>query len=273
MLLSVDMEKCIRDGICAAECPTRIIELAEDGDYPQPTSEADQYCIACGHCVAVCPQGALSLEWLSPDQCPPIRHELGIAADQAEQFLRARRSIRTFKERSVEREKLEKVLEIASYAPSAKNMQPWHWLVVVDAREVGRLAELVVQWMRGIVQENREAAESRGFVRVVDAWDRGEERICRGAPHVIVVHGDKTWGFGAEDCALALEYLELFAPTLGLGTCWAGYLYSAINSYPPLFQALGLPPDHRAFGAMMIGYPKFKYHRLPRRNPLRVAWR
>ena len=116
-------------------------------------------------------------------------------------------------------------------------------------------------------------AESVGFIRVVKAWESGEERICRGALHVIIAHGDETWAFGAEDCALALDYLELFAPTLGLGTCWGGYLYTAINQYPPLFETLGLPADHHVYGAMMVGYPKFKYQRLPRRNPPRVTWR
>ncbi|MBW2618220.1 MAG: ferridoxin, partial [Deltaproteobacteria bacterium] len=55
--------------------------------------------------------------------------------------------------------------------------------------------------------------------------------------------------------------------------CWAGYLYTAINAYPPLAEALGLPVDHKAYGALMIGYPVFKYHRLPLRNQPRVNWR
>ena len=67
----------------------------------------------------------------------------------------------------------------------------------------------------------------------------------------IVVHGDKDYGFGAEDGAQALSYLELFAPTLGLGSCWGGYFYSAVNAYPPLFEALDLPSGHRAFGAVV----------------------
>jgi hypothetical protein len=42
---------------------------------------------------------------------------------------------------------------------------------------------------------------------------------------------------------------------------------------PRLFEALGLPPGHLAFGAMMIGYPKFKYRRIPIRNRQKVIWR
>jgi len=272
-LLTVDQEKCARDGICVAECPAAIIEMASSEDYPVPGPDADEYCLACGHCVAVCPNGALSLGWLTPGDCPPVKKEMALTEEEAEQFLRSRRSIRTFKDRPVEREKLEKLLDIACYAPSAKNMQPWHWVAVEDTSEVRRLAGLVIEWMRGIIRQDQELAEGLGFVRVVESWDRGVERICRGAPHVIIAHGDKDWNFGSEDCTLALDNLELFAPSLGLGTCWGGYLYTAINQYPPLFEAVGLPGHHRAYGAMMVGYPKFRYRRLPLRNPPKVTWK
>ena len=122
-----------------------------------------------------------------------------------------------------------------------------------------RVSQDLRNWMRAVIKRQPKQAEQRKDLSgVVSAWDAGEERICRGAPHVIVVHGDKDYGFGAEDGALALSYLELFAPTLGLGSCWGGYFYSAVNAYPPMFEALDLPSNHRAFGAVMVGYAKLK---------------
>ena len=156
----------------------------------------------------------------------PVDKQLALTQEQAEQFLRSRRSIRNFKNKPVERDKLEKLLEIACFAPSAKNSQPWHWTVVEAPADVRRLAVMVIEWMQSVIKQYPKQAEARGLPRVVAAWDAGEERICRGAPHVIVVHGDKDYGFGAEDGALALSYLELFAPTLSLGSCWGGYFYS-----------------------------------------------
>jgi nitroreductase/NAD-dependent dihydropyrimidine dehydrogenase PreA subunit len=269
---SVDPGKCNRDGICAQACPTRIVLMKSPDEVPVPAQDFEENCLACGHCVAVCPTGAFSLNWLSCEECPPINRELALNPEPAEQFLRSRRSIRNFKDKLVEREMLTKLLEIACYAPSARNNQPWHWTVVEAPAEVRRLAGLVIDWMRAIIKKNPKIAENRGFARVVAAWDSGEERICRGAPHVIVVHAEKDYGFGAEDCALALSYLELFAPTVGLGACWGGYFYSAINAYRPLFNALGLPDGHRAYGAVMVGFPKLKYRRMPRRYPPRVSW-
>jgi nitroreductase/NAD-dependent dihydropyrimidine dehydrogenase PreA subunit len=270
--MSIDREKCKQDGICVAECPTLIIRMDSKEDYPSPAPDFDEICLKCGHCVAVCPTGALSLDWLSPNDCPSIRSDLAVTQEQAEQFLRCRRSIRAFKEKTVPRPILEKLLEIACAAPSARNAQPWHWLVVEKPSEVRRFAGMVIDWMRTVIQNSPKAAETMGFTRAVASWDEGHERICRGAPHVIVAHADKNWGFGAEDCALALCLLDLYATSMGLGACWGGYFYKAVNAYPPLFEALGLPADHSAFGAIMVGYPKFKYQRMPIRNRPRVTW-
>lgn len=269
----VDPEKCNRDRICVEECPSRIIRLGSKDDVPTPVDEFKSFCIMCGHCVAVCPTGALKLNWLSPDQCPPIEKELKLSPDQAEQFLRSRRSIRTFQEKTLERDQLTKLLEMACYAPSAKNIQAWHWTVIQDPAEVRRLSGLVVDYMRGYIEQNPKGAALLAYPQVVAAWDLGFDRVCRGAPHMIVAHANKKWAFGAEDTALALSYLELYAPVLGLGTCWAGYFYAAVNAHPPLFEALNLPAEHKAFGALMVGYPSFHYPRMVPRKPPKVTWR
>lgn len=271
--MTIDEGKCNRDGICAAECPGRIIEMDEESGYPKPAADFEEICLKCGHCVAVCPTGALRLDWLGPEECRVIRKELGVTPNQAEQLLCGRRSIRAFKEKQVPRPVLEKLLQIACSAPSAKNRQPWHWTVIQDRGDVRRLAAMVVEWVRQVIKSAPQEAEEMGLHRVVASWDEGYDRICRGAPHVIVAHADKNWPFSSEDCTLAISLLDLYAASVGLGACWAGYFYKAVNAYPPLFAALGLPSDHLAYGAVMIGYPRFRYRLIPRRNPPRIDWK
>jgi len=55
-------------------------------------------------------------------------------------------------------------------------------------------AGMVVDWMRSVIRQYPQQAEERGLPRVVAAWDAGEERVCRSAPHIIVVHVDKDYG-------------------------------------------------------------------------------
>jgi len=57
------------------------------------------------------------------------------------------------------------------------------------------------------------------------------------------------------------------------GSSEGKYFYSAVNAYPPLFKAPGLPADHRAFGAVTVGYAKLIYQRLLLRNAPRVSWK
>lgn len=270
---SVDREKCNQDGICASECPARIIVMDPNEQYPVPTSDFKDYCLKCGHCVSVCPKGAIRLDWLGPEKCPVMKKKMAVTPEQAEQFLCGRRSIRTFKDKKVPREIIEKLLQVACSAPSAKNQQPWHWIVIEEPAEVHKIAGMVIDAMRMVVKTDPQTAITLGFHRVLASWDQGYDRVCRGAPHLLVAHAEKDYVFGSEDTALALSLLDLFATSLGLGACWAGYVYKTVNAYPPLFEMLGLPADHLAFGAMMIGYPKFKYRRIPVRNRPRVTWK
>jgi nitroreductase/NAD-dependent dihydropyrimidine dehydrogenase PreA subunit len=272
-LFTIDEKKCRRDGLCVAECPAKLIEIIGQEGFPTPIPEAEVLCINCGHCVAVCPHGALSLKTMKPKDCLPVRKELHLSAEHCEHFLRSRRSIRNYKEKPIPHDLLKKLVEIVRHAPSGHNSQPVHWLVIENPLEVKRLAGLVADWMRLLLKENAEYALTLHMDRVVNAYDQGIDRILRNAPHLIVAHGLSTMPASQPACVIALTYLELAAPCFGLGTCWAGYFNAAANVYPPLQEALALPKDHLPYGAAMIGYAKFGYQRMPPRNEALITWR
>jgi len=66
MLFYVDPEKCNRDGICVEACGRRLIEMGEADSVPTLITGVEELCINCGHCVAVCPSGALALHTMRP---------------------------------------------------------------------------------------------------------------------------------------------------------------------------------------------------------------
>jgi nitroreductase/Pyruvate/2-oxoacid:ferredoxin oxidoreductase delta subunit len=273
-LFTVDKDRCNFCGMCVDECSPRII--AQDGpdSLPYMLEVGEEACLRCGHCVAVCPTGAVSIEGITPEQCAALDRKLLPTAEQVELLLKSRRSIRSYKDKPVPRDKLEKLIDIARYAPSGHNSQPVQWLVVEDESETRRLGGMVVEWMRAIVESKPEMAASLRFDRIVELCDGGDDIILRGAPHVVVAHADKLQAAMAPTASvIALTYLELAAYASGLGACWAGYFHFACGSYKPLQEALNLPEGHQVHGAMMVGYPRHRFSRIPLRNAPTIAWR
>ena len=272
-LITVNQEKCKQDGICAEVCPAGIIELKGKDLFPALIDGGDAVCISCGHCVAVCPHGAMSHVAMKPEDCPPVRDEWLLNPEQVEHFLRSRRSIRTFKKQLAGQDVLGKLIDVARFAPSGHNLQPVQWAVIYHSDEVRRLAEEVIDWMRFLIHEGSPLVTTLNLKRVVAFWEAGFDPICRNAPHVIVANAHKEDRGAPSACTIALTYLELAAPSFGLGACWAGYLNAAAISWKPLHKALELPEGNVSYGAMMVGYPKFKYYRLPLRNDSKIIWR
>lgn len=260
-LISVDRDKCKRDGICAAVCPAALIRQ-EGEDFPETITDAARFCIGCGHCVAACPFGALSHERVRLDACIPLDAELEPGIASVEQFLMRRRSIREFKENPVSRDLLEKIIDTTRWAPSAVNMQPVRWLVVERLDHVRRLTGMIAGWMKSAGQAPRYLA----------AWEKGRDMILRGAPHLILSCASVENFWAPVDCAIALTYLELAAQAHGLGTCWSGLLTRAARDNPGIGEFVGLAEGMNIYGAVMIGYPKFHYRRIPDRNGAMVSW-
>jgi len=271
-LFLVDPARCRGDGICVDECPTRIIELKSGDPTPRVPADAEEFCRKCGHCVAVCPHGAASITGMAPEQLLRVRSDWRPGPEQITHFLRARRSIRSYAPQAVERETLAKLIDVARFAPSASNRQAVRWVVIYEAAEVHRLAGLTVDWMRAGLPSQPPTAQ-RNALRFVKGWDSGLDMVCRGAPHLVIACAPASYPWAATDCAIALTYLELAATSFELGACWAGILTNAARQWRPLGDALALPEEHIVCGAMMIGYPRYRYYRLPSRNEAQVAWR
>lgn len=272
-LFTIDQKKCKRDGICAAECPAQIIVQADKKSFPVLMEHGEEFCINCGHCVAVCPHDAFTLATMPPADCPPMDRELLPEARSLKHFLQARRSIRQYQKKPVPRKLLADLIDAARFAPTGSNKQQVHWMVFQDPDEVRQLASHVIDFMKLMLPVTTDEAVIRRFRRIVAAWEGGRDRIMRSAPHLVLVHSPADLSFPAADCAIALTYLELYAFAKGLGTCWAGYFTAAAGAYEPLIQALHLPAGHQCYGAVMLGYPKYHYLRIPKRNDAQVTWR
>jgi nitroreductase/Pyruvate/2-oxoacid:ferredoxin oxidoreductase delta subunit len=272
-LFKIDETKCMKDGICSTECPTKIINPPGKNSFPTPIDNAEEFCIMCGHCVAVCPHGAFAHRDMRPEDCRELSDDLSISASQGEQFLRSRRSMRSYRDEAVSREILVQLIDTARFAPSGHNSQAVEWMIIYDKKDVMKYAEMVIDWMRYMLKEQPALVAGFNLDRVVKAWEAGEDRVCRNAPHIIIAYGPEQNLNARNSCIIALTYLDLAASALKLGACWAGYFANAAASWPPLSKELGFPVGSTAFGAMMVGHPKYKYYRMPLRNEARITWK
>lgn len=268
-LLQVDQERCNRCGLCGRVCPTNVIKLGNQG--PEAVNSA---CIACGHCVAVCPQAALDNAKAPLANQLPLAEEKIFDAETAACFLRSRRSIRCYKNETVPRDKIVNMLNIARLAPSGGNSQGVSYHVIDNPEILRKITAVTVDWMEE--QMHQGSSWGKYFAGLVDLFrSTGQDVILRNAPCLVIAMTNKrVLAGGRDNTRFSLAYAELYAPSLGLGTCWAGFFEAcATSGYKPLLDILDLPKAMGITGGIMVGIPQYSYKRLVDRNPLQITWR
>jgi nitroreductase len=142
--------------------------------------------------------------------------------------IQRRYSVRAYKQRPVEEDKLKTVLEAARLAPSAKNMQEWRFIVVQDSATRKKLCT---------------AANNQAFV--------GEAPViivcCSAIPDYVMRCGHLAYPI---DVAIAMEHMALQAVEEGLGACWVGSFYE-----DQVKAILGIPAPVRVVELLTLGYP------------------
>jgi nitroreductase len=153
--------------------------------------------------------------------------------------IRLRYSCRKFTEKPIEKEKLDRILEAARLAPSAKNLQDWRFIVVTDERLRNATAA---------------AANNQTFIARAAAIIVG----CSVSDYVMRC-GQPVSGI---DLAIAMEHIALAAVAEGLATCWIG-------SFDPdrIRSLLGIPENVSVVELMPVGYPVGRETR-SKRNPI-----
>jgi nitroreductase/NAD-dependent dihydropyrimidine dehydrogenase PreA subunit len=269
--LITDSSKCRRCAICKAVCPMSIIETNDEG-FPFVSEENESFCVQCGHCEAACP--SLALKHLRLPEMRVIMRDkvLEINSENLSEYFCSRRSIRTFLPQTVDRCVLEKIFDAVRYAPTGINRQQNRWVVLSGAESVGRLSRAVIDWMKSMVVSQADLATYLNFSGLIGRYEEGEDVICRGAGNLIIGYTDALYTGGAIDTVIATAHLELLLPSYGLGGCWAGFVMIALGYSQEVRDCVGLNELHTVHSALMAGYPKYSYSKIPHRNAAEVQW-
>jgi len=268
-IIKVDEDLCIQCGSCVRACPGSLITKDV---FPTPIEDSWNQCIDCGHCVAICPTGAMHQRSMGPEDCEPIDIHLVPQWDKVKQYLTSRRSIRTYINKSIEKEKVEQLLDISRFAPNGANRQILKWVVINDSETVHKIAEMTIDWMKIVKDKKPELYEEARLELFVDPWDVGKDKISRGAPCVIMACAPKEERTAPPAAMIGIHQIQIAAPALGLGTSFTGSINTAAQAYPPLIGLLGIPEGFIPFGTFLMGYPAERYLRIPNRKPVDVTW-
>lgn len=127
-MIRVDYDKCIKCKMCIKDC------FPENITFEDEKIKIKGECMMCGHCVAVCPTNAITFEGY--EETKDLK-ELNskIEPETFFNFVKSRRSIRHFKDKKIDKDIIERLLEIGRYSPTGANIQDVKYYVIQDSLE------------------------------------------------------------------------------------------------------------------------------------------
>ncbi|MBZ5702377.1 MAG: nitroreductase family protein [Acidobacteriia bacterium] len=178
--------------------------------------------------------------------------------------IRERRAVRDYTGARIERATVERLIQAAILAPSARNLQPWAFAALLDCERIGGYAKRAKSWLLANFAQTaydeslRKMVEDPNFV------------MFYHAPALLLVLAKSSDAQAAEDCCVAAENLMLAARAEGLGTCWIGLARPWLN-LPSTKAELKLPESFQVVAPIVLGHPK-TWPEAHGRNPAEIYW-
>ena len=165
------------------------------------------------------------------------------------QTILSRKSVRDYTSQSVSRDTLELLARVAMSAPTAKNMQPWAFIIIDDKATLNQLAEKLPY-----------------------------AKMLPKAPAAIVVCGDlskalpdESQALWIQDCSNASENLLIAVQALGLGAVWTS-AYPDPERNAAVKTVLNLPDHIIPLNVIPIGYPAKNEPAKDKWKPENIRW-
>lgn len=214
--------------------------------------------------------------------------------EEVERLIRTRRSVRLYKKDAVPEDLIRRVIDMARWAPSGANSQPWRFVIVRDRALIEEIRRVVVRWME--ITQKVFTRPGPGWkvlkllwrVLMPGTFRTIEPRILQGmrallefrntdvllrAPVLVVILGNRCSSTALEDCSAATQTMALSAHALGLGSCWIGFAEKFLPYSRAMKKRLGIGGDWFLATVSTLGYPLVDYGRaVIERDEPEVVW-
>ena len=282
--VTVNEKACKQCGLYARVCPAEVLKI--DSDKLQVSDKSPFGCIACGHCMMVCPEGAIEVtgRGISPqDLLPlPIRDKRA-SADSLAALLQARRSVRHFRDQPVDAGLVERVIELASMAPIG--IPPWDvgCVSVIGREEVRRITNEIIKGYQGFLRIFKPwlLALMRPFIGkvkyemfsnfvyplaqiYVNGHREGRDMVFYDAPALLIFHHSPY--ADPHDAVIACTYAMLAAESLGLGSTIIGGAPPILQRNKSLCRRLDIPDANKPSTVLILGHPAVSFGKTIRRR-------
>ncbi|ACV61789.1 nitroreductase [Desulfofarcimen acetoxidans DSM 771] len=180
--------------------------------------------------------------------------------------IKSRRSIRKYKSDPIPEQTIRELLELAAWAPSGINSQPWAFVVLENKEYLKNLSDRA----KAFLLEKLDAMPALEQYR--NALANPNFNIFYDAPVLVIIYGDKNFFTYINDCSMAALNMMLAAYDKGLGSCWIGFASSIANT-SEVKKELNVPERYEVVAPIILGYPDLSPGKGSRKELNIINWK
>ena len=271
----IDLEKCVDCKLCIKDCIA--------GAIISDTKEIIQdKCILCSHCAAVCPEGAVSIGGRKGEEIEPLPEDFPLYFDR---LVRKRRSVRNYKKENVTGDHIRKILKTTVHAPTGTNSRKTAVTVLESREKIEELTDIVMNHFKNLakvilnpftypflllIYGKKKTEKYFAYKAMISEYGKGKNILTHDTPLLMIFHADRKSSTPGQDGIIWAATAVYCAESLGIGTCFNGFLVIGINTCRKARNFLSIPKGHKIFETFTAGYPEFSYRRYTIKEDLNV---
>ncbi|MCK5696189.1 MAG: nitroreductase family protein, partial [Desulfobacula sp.] len=188
-------------------------------------------------------------------------------------------------------ELIEKIIRLVNHTPTASNSQNVGYLVVSDQKILNKIStaifvfstkfffltkqfpgNLIYQTIKLFSKSDTITRYIEPMQYYIDETEKGRDFILHNAPVLILVHTPKGAMFSNENCNISASNIMNYAYSLGLGTCYIGFLNLSLKYSRKLRNLIKLPKNRMVYASIIMGYPAYKHANSASRKKPAIQW-